>query len=63
MFEDTYEFDYDRVVEDSESLYEDDHFDDGDSYDHAGQDDYQDYYEHYYHNVVDELDNEQPFLV
>lgn len=63
MFEDTYEFDYDRVVEDSESLYEDDYFDDGDSYDHADQDDYQDYYEHYYHNVVDELDNEQPFLV
>lgn len=59
MFQDEYEFDYDRVVEDSESLYEDDYFDDGDSYDYSDQD----YYEHYYHNVVDELDNEQPFLV
>jgi hypothetical protein len=54
MFQDEYEFDYDRVVEDSESLYEDDYFDDGNSYDYSDQD----YYEHYYHNVVDELDNE-----
>ena len=63
MFENEYEFDYDRVVEDSDALYEDDFFDvifdDDDDYDSPDQQDY----EYYYHNVVDELDNEQPFLV
>ena len=57
MFENEYEFDYDRVVEDSDALYEDDFFDvifDDDDYDSPDQQDY----EYYYHNVVDELDNE-----
>jgi hypothetical protein len=58
MFENEYEFDYDRVVEDSDALYEDDFFDvifdDDDDYDFPVQQDY----EYYYHNVVDELDNE-----
>ena len=54
MFNDEYEFDYDRVVEDSDALYEDDFFDDSDAYDIPDQQDY----EYYYHNVVDELDNE-----
>lgn len=60
MYNDEYEFDYDRVVEDSEELY--------DYADYSDEPDYDDFedereYEHYYHNVVDELDNEQPFLV
>jgi hypothetical protein len=54
MFENEYEFDYDRVVEDSDALYEDDFFDDGDDYDFPDQQDY----EYYYINVLDELDNE-----
>lgn len=54
MYDDEYEFDYDRIVEDSESLYEDDYFDDGDDYDYPDQPDY----EYYYHNVVDEIDYE-----
>jgi len=29
---DEYEFDYDRIVEDTDALYEDDYFDDGDDY-------------------------------
>ena len=60
MYDDEYEFDYDRVVEDSEELY--------DYADYSDEPDYDDFedereYEHYYHNVVDELDNEQSFLV
>jgi hypothetical protein len=54
MPDDEYEFDYDRVVEDSDALYEDVIFDDDDDYDFPVQQDY----EYYYHNVVDELDNE-----
>jgi len=50
MYDDEYEFDYDRIVEDTDSLYEDD----GDDYDYPDQQDY----EYYYHNVVDELDYE-----
>jgi len=55
MFNDEYEFDYDRVVEDSEELY-----DYADYFDEPDYDDFEDEkeYEHYYHNVVDELDNE-----
>jgi len=51
---DEYEFDYDRIVEDTDALYEDDYFDDGDDYDYPDQPEY----EYYYHNVVDELDYE-----
>jgi hypothetical protein len=55
MFQDEYEFDYDRVVEDTDELYDDEDF--------WGEDIYDEYtnereYDCYYHNVVDELDNE-----
>ena len=58
MFDDVYDFDYDRVVEDTDELYDDEDF--------WGEDIYDEYtnereYDCYYHNVVDELDNEQPF--
>ncbi len=56
MYDDEYEFDYDRVVEDSEELYEYADYSDEPAY----EDDYTNEreYEHYYHNVMDELDNE-----
>lgn len=62
MFEDEYEFDYDRVVEDTDELYDDEDFWSEDIYD---DDEYANEreYDYYYHDVVDELDNEQPFLV
>jgi hypothetical protein len=55
MFDDKYEFDYDRIVEDSEELY--------DYADYSDEPDYDDFedekeYEHYYHDMVNELDNE-----
>ena len=57
MFEDEYEFDYDRVVEDTDELYDDDE-------DFWSEDIYEDdeyanerEYDCYYHNVMDELDN------
>ncbi len=66
MYNDEYEFDYDRVVEDSEELYDensdpffDDFYEDNHDYDLDNEREY----DCYYHNVVDELDNEQPFLV
>jgi hypothetical protein len=58
MFEDEYEFDYDRVIEDTDELYDNDE-------DFWGEDIYDDNeypnereYDCYYHNVMDELDNE-----
>jgi hypothetical protein len=51
---DEYEFDYDRIVEDTDALYEDDYFDNEDDYDYHDQPDY----EYYYHNVVDEIEYE-----
>jgi hypothetical protein len=56
MYDDEYEFDYDRVVEDAEELYEYADYSDEPEY----EDDYTNEreYEHYYHNVMDELDNE-----
>ena len=56
MFEDEYEFDYDRVVEDTDELYDDDDFWSEDIYD--DEYDNEPEYDYYYHNVVDELDNE-----
>ena len=56
-YEDDYEFDYDRVVEDADDLYDyADYSDepDPDEYDYANGREY----DYYYHNVVDELDNE-----
>ena len=54
MFEDEYEYDYDRIVEDTDELYEDDFYED--EYDHNY--DTTTEYDYYYHNVMDELDNE-----
>lgn len=53
MFADDYEFDYDRIVEDTDELYEDDFYDD-EYDDHTEESEY----EHYYHNVMNELDSE-----
>jgi hypothetical protein len=50
MFDHKYEFDYDKVVEDSDELYSDDEHD----YDYANEREY----DLYYHNVMDELDTE-----
>ena len=57
MFEDEYEFDYDRVVEDTDELYDDEDFWSEDIYE---EDEYSNEreYDLYYHNVVDELDND-----
>ncbi len=58
MFENEYEFDYDRVAEDSEELYEyadySDEPDDEYDYDYTNEREY----DCYYHNVIDELDND-----
>lgn len=54
MFEDEYEFDYSRVIEDTDELYEDDFYTD-DEYDYDLNNERE--YDCYYHNVVDELDN------
>ena len=64
MFENEYEFDYDRIVEDTDELYEyadysDEPEEDEYDYDYTNEREY----DCYYHNVMDELDNEQPFLV
>lgn len=64
MFEDEYEFDYDRIVEDTDELYDhaeyadySDEPDDEYDYDYTNEREY----DAYYHNVMDELDYEQPF--
>ena len=55
MFEDAYEFDYDRVVEDTDELYDEDFYSDDEyDFDYANEREY----DCYYHNVMDELDNE-----
>ena len=59
MFDDVYDFDYDRVVEDTDELYDDEDFWGEDIYDDEYTNERE--YDCYYHNVVDELDNEQPF--
>jgi hypothetical protein len=53
MYDDEYEFDYDRVIEDTDELYEDDYY----TTDYSDEPNYEEY-EHYYHSVMDELDNE-----
>jgi len=66
MYDDEYEFDYDRVVEDAEELYDYADYSDEPDYDDFEDEkelDFMDskvpvWYEHYYHNVVNELDNE-----
>lgn len=58
MFEDEYEYDYDRIVEDSDALYEDDdediYSDDEYDYDYANEREF----DSYYHDVMDELTDE-----
>jgi len=61
MYEDEYEFDYDRVVEDTDELYDyADYSDEPDYDDYADSDEYENEREFdcYYHNVMDELDSE-----
>jgi hypothetical protein len=53
MFEDEYEFDYDRIVEDTEDLYEDEEYQE-DEYDYYHFNEHE--YQCYYHNVIDEID-------
>jgi len=48
-----YEYDYDRIVEDSDELYEDDFYDN----DYDIEEDFS-YWDNYYHNVADELIDE-----
>jgi hypothetical protein len=57
-YDDEYEFDYDRIVEDTDELYE--YADYSDEPDEDYESDYEDEreYDHYYHNVMDELDYE-----
>lgn len=61
MYEDEYEFDYDRVVDDADELYDyADYSDEPDYEDYSDSDEYENEREFdcYYHNVMDELDNE-----
>lgn len=53
-----YEYDYDRIVEDSDELYIEDFHDDEYDYDLSNEREF----DCYYHNVIDELDNEQFFF-
>jgi len=63
MFDHKYEFDYDKVVEDSDELYDNTNYSDEPDYEHHWfRNNKQNINEHeydlYYHNVMDELDNE-----
>ena len=56
MFDDEYEFDYDRIIEDTDELYDEDediYTDDEYDYDYMNEQEY----DCYYHNVMDELDS------
>lgn len=50
--DDAYEFDYSRVLSDTDELYNNE--DDYHNEEYCDEPEY----EHYYHNVMDELDNE-----
>lgn len=54
MYTDDYEFDYDRVIEDADELYEYADYSDEPEYE---EDDEREF-DCYYHNVMDELDSE-----
>ena len=56
MYDDEYEFDYDRVVEDADELYDYANYSDEPDYDDYDNVENEREYEHYYHNVVDELE-------
>jgi len=63
MFDHKYEFDYDKVVEDSDELYDNTNYSDEPDYEsHWFRNNTQNINEHeydlYYHNVMDELDTE-----
>lgn len=51
MFDNEYEYDYDRIVEDTDELY--DQYDDFDDADDEYDNDVE--WDNYYHNVADEL--------
>lgn len=56
-YEDDYEFDYDRVAEDADDLYDYGNYSDEpdpDEYEYQNEQEF----DCYYHNVMDELDNE-----
>lgn len=53
MFEDEYEFDYDRVIQDTDELYDEDFYTDED-YHNTDEPEYG----YYYHNLMNELDND-----
>lgn len=60
MYEDEYEFDYDRVADDADELYTypdySDEPDDNYGYDHVDERLDSEHYEYYYHNLTDEID-------
>ena len=51
-----YEFDYDRIIEDTDELYIENFYDDEYEYDYDLSNERE--FDCYYHNVIDELDNE-----
>jgi len=56
MYDDEYEFDYDRVVEDAEELYDYANYSDEPDYDDYDNLEDEREYEHYYHNVAEDID-------
>jgi len=57
MYDETYEFDYDRVAEDADELYDYANYSDEPDYDDCDQSDDSEY-DCYYHDLMDELDTE-----
>lgn len=55
MYDETYEFDYDRVAEDADELYDYANYSDEPDYDDCDQSDDGEY-DCYYHDIMDELD-------
>jgi len=55
MYDETYEFDYDRVTEDADELYDYANYSDEPDYDDCDQSDDSEY-DCYYHDIMDELD-------
>ena len=53
MFENVYEYDYDRMINDSEDLMDDDYYDSDDEYDYDLDNEKE--FDCYYHNIADEL--------
>jgi hypothetical protein len=53
MFENVYEYDYDRMVDDSEDLMDDDYYGSDDEYDYDLDNEKE--FDCYYHNIADEL--------